>query len=158
ALLDRYLRRCLLETPPRSLLIQFPFAETVAPGGDALTLSPEDRSSIIWLRRWSQDPVLRAADVTIVLETENLSDLDAKVARSPDRGGVETPRADASARAEFLPVLRPAEWFSRRSELARDASASATAGLTRLQLQQLADAADSRDGKIAGADLSAEKR
>src|SRR5262245_21502380 len=158
ALFDRYLRRSLLETPPRSILIHLPFAETLAPGGEALSLSPEDRASIIWLRRWSQDPVLRAADVTIVLQTENLSDLDAKLVRSPYTRAIEIPRADAADRAEFLAALRPPEWFARRSELPREGFASATAGLIRLQLQQLADAADSHDRKISAADLSAEKR
>src|SRR5262249_41790506 len=158
ALLDRYLRRSLLETPPRSILIQFPFAETLVPGGDALSLSLEDRASIIWLRRWSQDPVLRAADVTIVLETENLSDLDAKLVRSPNTRSIEIPRADAKDRSEFLSTLRPAEWFGKRSELPLAGFVSATAGMIRLQLQQLADAADARDGKITAADLSAEKR
>jgi AAA+ superfamily predicted ATPase len=158
ALVDRYLRRSLLESPPRSILIQFPFAETLVPGGDALSLSPEDRASIIWLRRWSQDPVLRAADVTVVLETENISDLDAKLVRSPYTRAVEIPRAGAEDRKEFLAALRPTEWYTRRSELPLDGFVSATAGLIRLQLQQLADAADSGDRRIRAADLSAEKR
>jgi len=158
ALFDRYLRRSLLETPPRSILIQFPFAETLAPGGDALSLSPEDRASIIWLRRWSQDPVLRAADVTIVLETENLSDLDAKLVRSPYTRAIEIPRAGTEDRAEFIAAMRPADWFSRRCELSLNGFVSATAGLIRLQLQQLADAADSSDNRIRAADLAAEKR
>ncbi|HKA35959.1 MAG TPA: AAA family ATPase [Thermoanaerobaculia bacterium] len=156
-LFDRYLRRALLESPPRSMLVLFPFAETLAPGGDALSLSPEDRASIIWLRRWSQDPVLRAADVTIVLETENLSDLDGKLVRSPYTRAIEIPRASAEDRAEFLSALRPPDWYSRRCELPLPGFVSATAGMTRLQLQQIADAADSGDVRIRAADLMAEK-
>jgi AAA+ superfamily predicted ATPase len=158
ALLDRYLRRCLVESPPRSLLLLFPFAETLVPGGDTVGLSPEDRSSLIWFRRWSQDPLLLAADVTIVLETENLADIDSKLIRSPHTRSIEIPRADESDRAEYVAAIRPPDWFANRSELPRQGFISATAGLTRLQLKQLVEGADARDGRIMAADLAAEKR
>jgi ATP-dependent 26S proteasome regulatory subunit len=156
--IDRYLKRALLEEPPRSIVMLFPFAETLVPGGDSLSLSPEDRSSLIWLRRWSQDPVLLAADVTMVLVTENISELDPKLVRSPHVRCIEIPRASAEDRADFLNALRPPEWYEKRSELPPAGFASATAGLTRLQLQQMAAAADSRDERITAKDLSAEKR
>src|SRR5262249_28737427 len=82
----------------------------------------------------------------------------AKLVRSPYTRAIEIPRADSADRAEFLAALRPPEWFARRSELPLEGFVGATAGLTRLQLRQLADAADAQDGRGTAADLSAEER
>lgn len=157
-LLDRYLRRALSDAPPRSLVLVFPYAETLVPGGDAGSLSAEDRASLIWLRRWAQDPLLLAADVTIILIADNLSEIDAKLVRSPHVRSIEIPRASAEDRSEFLRQARPPEWFAEKSEVPVDAFATATAGLTRLQLQQIVSAADARGEKITARQLGAEKR
>ena len=157
-LLDRYLRRSLADAPPRSMVLVFPFAETLVPAGDALSHSAEDRSSLIWFRRWAQDPLLLAADITIVLIADNLSEIDPKLVRSPHVRAIEIPRASAEDRLEFLNSARPEAWYAEKSEVPVAGFASATAGLTRLQLKQIVTAADARGEKVTAKQLGAEKR
>jgi AAA+ superfamily predicted ATPase len=158
ALLDRYLRRSLMDEPPRSMVLIFPFAETIVPAGDALSYSAEDRASLIWFRRWAQDPLLLAADVTVVLVADNLSEIDPKLVRSPHVRAVEIPRATAADREDFLQSVRPPEWYAQKSELDPKGFGVATAGLTRLQLKQIVTAADARNEKVTAKQLGAEKR
>jgi ATP-dependent 26S proteasome regulatory subunit len=157
-LLDRYLRRALAEEKPRSMVLLFPFAETLVPAGDALSASAEDRASLIWFRRWAQDPLLLAADITIVLIADNLSEIDPKLVRSPHVRAVEIPRATAEDRLAYLSNVRAESWFAEKSELPVAGFASATAGLTRLQLKQIVTAADARGEKVTAKQLGAEKR
>src|SRR5262245_18316290 len=60
ALLDSYFRHCAVLQPARPVVLLLPFAETIAPAGDAAYRAPEDRAVLVYLRKWSQDPVMLA--------------------------------------------------------------------------------------------------
>ncbi len=145
-LLDSYFRHCTAQSPVRPVVLLLPFAETIVPAGDASYRSGEDRTVLVYLRKWSQDPVLLAKNIVIVLVTESLAELDPKLLRSHATQEIEIVRPDQPERLAYLEAVRAPEWYARMSELPPPRLAELTAGMTRVQLGQILDGADA-DGK-----------
>lgn len=157
ALLDSYFRFCASLQPARPVVLLLPFAETVVPSADAAYRGPEDRAVLVYLRKWSQDPVLLAKNIVIVLVTESLAELDEKLLRSNATREIEIVRPDQRERLEFLQAVRGADWYPRMSELPPERLAELTAGMTRVQLGQLLDGADSADPGGTGSRLTRDR-
>lgn len=148
ALLDSYFRHCTAQTPARPVVLLLPFAETMVPAGDAGYRSPEDRTVLVYLRKWSQDPVLLAKNVVIVLVTESLAELDPKLLRSHATQEIEIVRPDPAERLSYLEAVRASDWYDRMSELPPARLAELTAGMTRVQIGQLLDGADAAETRL----------
>jgi SpoVK/Ycf46/Vps4 family AAA+-type ATPase len=148
ALLDSYFRSCAASQPARPALLLLPFAETVVPAGDASYRTPEDRTVLVYLRKWSQDPALLAKNIVIVLVTESLTELDPKLLRSNTAREIEIVRPDGRERLEYLEATRGPDWYARSSELPPARLSELTAGLTRAQLGQILDGADASRDRI----------
>ncbi|MFL6201216.1 MAG: ATP-binding protein [Thermoanaerobaculia bacterium] len=145
ALLDSYFRHCAALSPARPVVLILPFAETVVPAADVSNRGPEDRAVLVYLRKWSQDPVLLAKNIVIVLVTETLADLDPKLLRSHATQEVEIVRPTQDERLEYLEAVRAPEWYRKMAELTPDRLAELTAGMTRVQLAQMLDGADANN-------------
>ena len=76
ALLDSYFRLCASAQPSRPVVLVLPFAETIVPAAEVAYRTPEDRAVLVYLRKWSQDPVLLAKNIVVVMVTESLAELD----------------------------------------------------------------------------------
>lgn len=148
ALLNAYFKVCASAQPARPVVVLLPFAETLIPMSDASSRAPEDRSVQVFLRKWSHDPALLAKNVVIVLVSEGLAELDSKIIRSAASREIEIPRPDKTARAEYIEAVRTKEWFERMSDAAPRQLAELTAGLTRVQIGQILDGADSTAAKL----------
>jgi SpoVK/Ycf46/Vps4 family AAA+-type ATPase len=149
ALLDSYFRHCTSLSPARPVALLLPYAETVVPNAEAAYRTPEDRAVLVYLRKWSQDPVLLAKNVVIVLVTESLADLDPQLLRSHATHEIEILRPDAGERLAYLEAVRAPDWYTKRSELAPERLAELTAGMTRVQVGQLLDGADANGEVLA---------
>lgn len=158
ALLDSYFRHCASLQPARPVVLLLPFAETIVPNADAAHRTPEDRAVLVYLRKWSQDPVLLAKNVVIVLVTESLAELDPKLLRSNATREVEIVRPDLAERLTYLEAVRSADWYSARSELPPVRLAELTAGMTRVQLGQLLDGADAHGDRLTRDRVRATKK
>jgi SpoVK/Ycf46/Vps4 family AAA+-type ATPase len=147
ALLDSFLKQAVYRQPQLGVAVIFPYAETLVPesAGDA---SAEDRAVRVFVQKWSTDPVLLAANVTIVLVTENLADVSSRLVRSPQTIEIEVGRPSPAERAQFLQAIRPAEWFDARSDVPVPRLAELTSGLTRIQLQQILSSVDESGGRL----------
>lgn len=148
ALLDSYFRHCATLQPARPVVLLLPYAETLVPNGEASYRTPEDRAVLVYLRKWAQDPVLSAKNIVIVLVTESLAELDPKLVRASATREIEIPRPDLAERREYLEAVRPADWFSRLSDVPPPRLAELTAGMTRAQLAQLLDGAEAAGTKL----------
>ena len=148
ALLDSYFKSCATLQPSRPVVLLVPFAETVVPAGDASYRTPEDRTVLVYLRKWSQDPALLAKNMVVVLVTESLAELDPKLLRSNASREIEIVRPDQRERLEYLEAVRNAGWYEKTSELPPPRLAELTAGMTRVQLGQILDGADAAGEKI----------
>ncbi|HET7508921.1 MAG TPA: AAA family ATPase [Solirubrobacterales bacterium] len=147
ALLDSYFRHCTALAPARPVVLLLPFAETIVPAADVAYRAPEDRTVLVYLRKWSQDPVLLAKNVVFVLVTESLSELDPKLVRSHATQEIEIVRPDPAERLTYLQAVRAASWYEKLSELTPERLAELTAGMTRSQIGQLLDGADA-EGEV----------
>ena len=145
ALLDSYFRHCAAQSPARPVVLMLPFAETVVPAADVSNRGPEDRAVLVYLRKWSQDPVLLAKNIVIVMVTETLADLDPKLLRSHATREVEIVRPTQEERLGYLEAVRAPEWYGKMSELPPGRLAELTAGMTRVQLGQMLDGADANN-------------
>jgi len=146
-LLDSFLQQCVRQEPPCGVAILLPYAETLLPAtaGDG---HPDDRAALVFVQKWATDPALLAADISIVLLSENLTDLSARVIRSPQTIEIEVERPDEAARLAYLRSIRDADWYADRSTLTPERMASLTPGLTAVQLRQIVSAADERKVRL----------
>ncbi|HEX2223049.1 MAG TPA: AAA family ATPase [Thermoanaerobaculia bacterium] len=148
ALLDSYFRHCASLQPARPVVLLLPFAETLVPNAEAAYRGPEDRAVLVYLRKWSQDPVLLAKNIVVVLVTESLAELDPKLLRSHSTREIEIVRPDPRERLEYLEAVRAADWYGRMSDLPPARLAELTAGMTRVQIGQLLDGADAHGERL----------
>jgi hypothetical protein len=120
------------------------YAELLAPAAEASFSTEADRQSVIALHRWSYAPELEKADSLVVLVTESLSDLNARVAANPRAAAVRVPMPDLAARREAIDALLPAADEAFRVRLAE-----VTAGLKLSQVKAiLAGAEADRDAAL----------
>jgi AAA+ superfamily predicted ATPase len=147
ALLDSFLKQIVHGQRPLGVAILLPYAETLIPES-AADSNAEDRVVRVYVQKWSTDPALLAANVTIVLVTENLADVSARVIRSPQTVEIEVERPDEAERLAFLQAVRDPAWFTAHSELPAQRLAQLTSGLTRIQLRQILSSVDERNGRL----------
>ncbi len=134
-LLDNYLRLRITEGKKISVVIDF--AETIAPAGDVSSMSPEDRNSLVILKRWAMNPAFLQADVTICLIAENQTDLNQGLVQNSGVAAIAVPLPDERERLEFLTPRLAATPLPAGSDVVDTTLAKLTAGLKRLQLQTL---------------------
>lgn len=158
ALLDSYFKKCAALQPARPVVLLLPFAETVVPATEASSRGPEDRTVLVYLRKWAQDPVLLAKNVVVVLVTETLADLDPQLVRSHASRELEILRPDEGERLAYLTAARPPSWYGEHSELEARRLAELCAGMTRVQLGQILDGADSNGERITRDAVRAAKK
>ena len=134
-LIERYIRTRIAEG--KRLAVVLDYAETLAPASPGGYQSDQDRAVIVTLRRWATDPEFLAADLTIVLITENLVELSPNLLRNPYAMVLQIGLPDLKHRSEYLNhLIAPS---TKPDFLALDITALAelTAGLTLVQLSGL---------------------
>ncbi|MBW8873438.1 MAG: ATP-binding protein [Acidobacteria bacterium] len=158
ALLDSYYLQCASCQPARPVALLLPFAETIVPAAEVAYRTPEDRAVLVYLRKWSQDPVLLAKNVVIVMVTESLAELDPKLVRSHSTREIEIVRPDPGERLTYLQAVRFPEWYASKSDLPPQRLAELTAGMTRVQIGQLLEGADANGDHLTRERVRAMKK
>src|SRR5215472_12347884 len=131
-ILDNYLRLRIADGKKIAVLIDF--AETVAPAGDNSGLSAEDRNALVTLKRWAQHPAFLSADITICLIAENLAELNPGLVQNPGVAAIHIPLPDESERLEYIRGAGP---LAAQDDVTPELLANLTAGLKRVQIQNL---------------------
>src|SRR5436305_4611995 len=148
ALLDSYYLQCVSCQPSRPVVLVLPFAETIVPAAEVAYRTPEDRAVLVYLRKWSQDPVLLAKNIVVVMVTESLAELDPKLVRAHSTREIEIVRPDQKERLTYLEAVRSPEWYAAKSDLPPVRLAETTAGMTRVQIGQLLDGVDANGDRL----------
>jgi AAA+ superfamily predicted ATPase len=78
------------------------YAETIVPAGDLIRLSDTDRYCMVTFNRWASDPKFINGDISILLLTENLTDVASRLAGSPSTVKINVPFPDEKVRESFL--------------------------------------------------------
>ena len=136
-LIERFLRTRLLDKPNYRAAVLLDYAHFVAPASLGYSFSQDEAASLITLHQWSSDPAFTRADITFGLISENLSDVHPLLVRSPYTHKIHIPLPDPEERLEYLrSMVSPGE-IARLSALTLEEIAVHTAGLSRVNLNQL---------------------
>ena len=145
SVLENYFRVRLDEGKRIACVIDY--AETIVPMAEASMYSSEDRNALVFLQKWSHDPLFLEHDFTICLLTENLKDLNQQLVQSPHTAEIQISLPDDDERAAFVSwYLKGKEkQFQGRSDVPAKAFAQNTAGLGYIQLRTImADVLENR--------------
>jgi SpoVK/Ycf46/Vps4 family AAA+-type ATPase len=156
ALLERYVYANINHNKRIVLIIDY--AETVVPNTDISRYTDEDRYCLVTLNRWANDPIFTQGDVSIILLTENLADLNPTIVRSPSAIKVNIPIPDAKVRESFLSYLGRNDKLLLEQGLTIPEFAAITSGLNLLNLNQLAAESFQEDREIGLAYLKEKKK
>jgi AAA+ superfamily predicted ATPase len=155
-ILESYLRVRLMDGKKVAVIIDY--AESIVPQNSAGSLSAEDRNAQVILKRWAQNPLFLRSDATIVLITENLTDLNQSIVQNPGVAVVPVSLPDEADRADF------AEWqigqtpLPEGSDVTAATLASLCSGLRRVQMQFLIAHANQNKQPLTVKFLSQRKR
>lgn len=144
-LLENYFRLRLADGKRIACVIDY--AETIVPMAEASMYSAEDRSALVFLQKWSHDPLFLERDFTICLLTESLSDLSQQLVQSSYTAEVHVPLPDEDERLDYAAwhVAGDEVHFEERSDVEVETLAQNTAGLGYIQLRTiLADVLENR--------------
>ncbi|MDP3179268.1 MAG: AAA family ATPase, partial [Spirochaetaceae bacterium] len=135
-----YLEEYFLTLIPQKkrVVLIIDYAETVAPASEVSRLSEEDRYCFVTLNRWSHEPVFTRGDVSIILLTENMTDLNPRLSASPSAVKVEIPIPDETVRCQFLRFLETKGQLLLDKGLGPDRIAALASGLNLTNLNRLA--------------------
>ena len=136
-LLENYFRIRLAEGKRIACIIDY--AETIVPMAEAALYSAEDRNALVFLLKWAHDAHFLAHDFTLCLITENLSDINRQLIKSPYTAEINLPIPGASDRLAFIQwyLAGKEDVFSQHSEIPPEALAEHTAGLNYIQLRTI---------------------
>ncbi len=136
-LLERYFRLRLAEGRRIACIIDY--AETIVPATEGAFASSEDRDALVFLLKWSHDPLLLQSDFTLCLTTENLTDLHRQLVQNPYTAALRLPLPDEKVRQSFIESYLGSQTkaFLERSELSPAVLAHHTAGLNLIQLRTI---------------------
>lgn len=144
SLLEQYIRLRLEQKKSIALIIDY--AETIVPMNEASSSGSEDRTSLVYLSRWSHDPIFLSADFTTVLITENLADLNKTLVQNPYTTEIKIDIPVEKDRLEFILFDTKEDNFKAISKVKPEVIAQQTAGLNYINIRSvLSNARENKD-------------
>ena len=132
----------------RRIVLIIDYSETIVPNTDISRYTDEDRYCLVTLNRWANDPIFTEGDISIILLTENLADLNTKLVRSPSTIKVNIPLPDETVRERFLIFLEQQEKLLLERRLNPTKVAQICSGLNLVNIHQLAAESYQEDKEI----------
>jgi SpoVK/Ycf46/Vps4 family AAA+-type ATPase len=145
-----YLEKYFLSQSPklRKVLI-IDQAEHIVPAGDLIRLSDIDRYCMVTFNRWATDPKFIKSDISIILLTENLSDISSRLTSSPSTVKIIVPFPDVKIRESFLRSKEKEGKLMLDRGLTPDKLAAITSGLNLMNLNRLAAESYEKDEPLS---------
>ena len=138
-----YLEKYFLMKKPKDrrtrcrMILIIDYAETIVPSGDMLRYSDADRYCLVTMQRWANNPLFTDGDISIILLTENLTDISQRLSGSPSTIKVSVPFPDESVRASFLRSKENEGLLLLERGVTAEGVASVTSGLNLMNLDRL---------------------
>lgn len=156
SVLEQYFRSRIDQKKSIALIVDF--AETIIPTNETSNAGTEDRNSLVYLLKWAHDSLFLAADFTVVLLTENLSDINHNLIQNPFTSDIRIPLPDENSRLDYLKQECDTEQFKQISDIEKPVMAQLTAGLGFLKLKNILSGAIQNSEKITWSSLSGIKK
>ncbi len=156
SILEKYFRLRIQER--KSIACVIDFSETIVPNSETGSSGTEDRTSLVYLLKWAQDPLFLAADFTVVLLTENLTDLNRSLVQSPFIANIKVGLPPQKTREYFIRDFADEKKLSGISEVSVPVLAQQTAGLGLVALRGILSHALENKTKLTFERLSAIKK
>jgi SpoVK/Ycf46/Vps4 family AAA+-type ATPase len=132
----------------KRIVLIIDYSETIVPNTDISRYTDEDRYCLVTLNRWAHDPLFTEGDISVILLTENLADLNAKLVRSPITIKVNIPIPDEKVRESFLAFLEREKKLLLEEKLSPREVAKVTGGLNLVNIHQMAAESFQEDRRI----------
>lgn len=134
-----WLERYFVLNIPRDIRIVLiiDYAETIVPADEIGHLDEIDRYCLVTLNRWSHEPLFTRGDISIIMLTENLTDINPRLSSSPSTVKVTIPFPGMAVRTQFLEFLQSKEMLLLERGLNAERIGALTSGLNLLNLNQL---------------------
>lgn len=94
------------ENDPTRIVLILDYAETIVPAGEMYSLSEADRYCLVTLNRWANEPMFIRHDISIVMVTENINDINPRLASLASTAKVTIPLPDEKIRTGYLAALK----------------------------------------------------
>ncbi len=155
-----YLERYFAMNIPKELrmVLIVDYAETIVPADEIGHLDEIDRYCLVTLNRWSHEPQFTRGDVSVIMLTENLTDINPRLSSSPSTVKVVIPFPDQIVRTQFLQFLESRETLLLERGLNPERVGVLTSGLNLLNLNQLVAESYQEDRPISLEYLRERKR
>ena len=121
----------------KRLVFLLDYAETIVPNDEIGNLDETDRFCLVTLNRWSHDPIFTNNDVSVMLLSENLCDINKRVVNSPSIVKVEIPLPDTQIRTMFCEYLYSKNLFELDRGINCQKMGSLSSGLNLWHLHQI---------------------
>ncbi len=121
----------------RYFVLIIDYAETIVPAEEIGRLDEIDRYCLVTLNRWSHEPQFTRGDISVLMLTENLTDINPRLSSSPSTVKVAIPFPGTLVRTQFLEFLESREMLLLERGLNPERVGALTSGLNLLNLNQL---------------------
>lgn len=155
-LLEHFFRVRLAEN--RSIACIIDYTETVVPANEAGMASAEDRNALVFLQKWSHDPLFLAADFTVVMLSENLADLHRALVQNPYTAPVKVGLPDRKVRKAYIDHQTGEGELKKLASMSARTLAQQTAGLSLINIRALLSGAREIGYRITPTVLSRNKK
>jgi SpoVK/Ycf46/Vps4 family AAA+-type ATPase len=125
------------------------YAEHIIPAGDLIRLSDTDRYCMVTFNRWATDPKFIRGDISVILLTENLSDISSRLTCSPSTVKINVPFPDVKIRESFLRSKEKENKLMLERGLTPEKLAAITSGLNLMNLNRLAAESYEKDDPLS---------
>lgn len=132
-LMENYFRMRVSEG--KSIAVIIDYTETIVPVNEGGSASAEDRNTLVYLLRWSHDPMFLNADFSLVMMTENLSDLNRQLVQNPYTTALRVDLPSIEERSNFIRAYSTDDEFNSFCTVPMEVLAQQTAGLSFVNLQ-----------------------
>ncbi len=138
--LDRLVERALLESDSaqrKSMGLMLDYAQFIAPAGDLNALTPGQRTNLVRLLSWAQNPYIKRVNIAFCLIADRLAEVNDRLVQSSHVVSVEIPLPDQDERQRFCEWMARSREFSDLADFTPAQLADLSNGLSLTSLQVL---------------------